>query len=283
MEQILSIQSAVTLGFVGNSVAGPVITHLGHHPLLVDSVTLAAHPGYGLVAGNQIPDGIFSSILDALPPLGALPHIGAVITGYLGAPSQIDPITKLITTWQAERPKGHYVLDPVLGDNGRIYVDKGLVSAMRDQLLPLASFVTPNQFELQLLSGLDVHDITSADTAALHLLDQNPHLNGVVATGISTPQGRVHDRLISRYDLVDLAYAKRAVGIAGGGDLLTVILTSWLAAGMSFKDSFIAASGQAHDIIDQSISHLEIALLENLHRLTPITKTASTVKLDGLA
>jgi hypothetical protein len=73
------------------------------------------------------------------------------------------------------------------------------------------------------------------------------------------------------------------VGIAGGGDLLTVILTSWLAAGMSFKDSFIAASGQAHDIIDQSISHLEIALLENLHRLTPITKTASTVKLDGLA
>ena len=53
MEQILSIQSAVTLGFVGSSVAGPVITHLRHHPLLVDSVTLAAHPGYGLVAGNQ--------------------------------------------------------------------------------------------------------------------------------------------------------------------------------------------------------------------------------------
>ena len=44
------------------------------------------------------------------------------------------------------------MLDPVLGDNGRIYVDKGLVGAMRDQLLPLASFVTPNQFELQLLS-----------------------------------------------------------------------------------------------------------------------------------
>ena len=132
MEQILSIQSAVTLGFVGNSVAGPVITRLGHHPLLVDSVTLAAHPGYGLLAGDKIPDDIFSSILNALPPLGGLPHIGAVITGYLGAPSQIDPITKLITTWQAERPQGHYVLDPVLGDNGRIYVDKGLVSTMRD-------------------------------------------------------------------------------------------------------------------------------------------------------
>ena len=75
MEQILSIQSTVTLGFVGNSVAGPVITRLGHHPLLVDSVTLAAHPGYGLVAGEKRPDVIFSSILNALPPLGVLPHI----------------------------------------------------------------------------------------------------------------------------------------------------------------------------------------------------------------
>jgi len=165
MEQILSIQSAVTLGFVGNSIAGPVITHLGHHPLLIDSITLAAHPGYGLVAGGKTPDDIFNTILGALPHLDALPHIGAVITGYLGAPSQIDPITKLITTWQAARPNGHYVLDPVLGDNGRIYVDKGLVSAMRDNLLPLASFVTPNQFELQLLSGHDVYDIASADVA----------------------------------------------------------------------------------------------------------------------
>ena len=117
----------------------------------------------------------------------------------------------------------------------------------------------------------------------MSLLDQNPHLNGVVETGISTPQGRVHDRLISRYDLVDLAYAKRAAGIAGGGDLLTVILTSWLTAGMSFKNSFTAASGQAHEIIDQSTGHLEIALLENLHRLTSITKTASTLQFDGLA
>ena len=272
MEQILSIQSAVTLGFVGNSVAAPVITHLGHHPLLVNSVILAAHPGYGLVAGGTAQAEIFDAILTALPQLDALPHIGAVITGYLGAPSQIDAITSLITAWQAARPDGHYVLDPVLGDNGRLYVDDRLVTAMRDELLPLASFVTPNQFELQLLSGQTVHDTASADAAAQRLLDQYPQLNGVVATGISHREGSIHDRLIGRHDFVDLAYAKRAAGIAGGGDLLTVILTSWLAAGMSFKTSFTAASRQAHAIIDQSANHLEIALLENLHRLTPITE-----------
>ena len=72
MEQILSIQSAVTVGFVGNNVAGPVITYLGHQPLLVNTVALAAHPGYGLVAGGPIPDAIFDAILSALPTLNRL-------------------------------------------------------------------------------------------------------------------------------------------------------------------------------------------------------------------
>ncbi|MDA0358386.1 MAG: pyridoxal kinase [Proteobacteria bacterium] len=275
MEQILSIQSAVTLGFVGNNVAAPVITHLGHQPLLVNSVTLAAHPGYGLIAGGPTPDATFTEILDALPALNALANIGAVITGYLGAPSQINGITNLIIQWQAAQPKGHYVLDPVLGDNGRIYVDDQLVSEMRDQLLPLASFLTPNQFELELLAKQPVTDVASATAAARQLLAQNLRLKGVVATGISGCDGRVHDCFVTRDDAIDLAtndlaYEKRPTGIAGGGDLLTVIFTSWLAAGQSFHASFTAASTQAHAIIDKSANHLEIALLENLYRLTAI-------------
>ena len=270
MKQILSIQSAVTLGFVGNNVAAPVITHLGHQPLLVNSVTLAAHPGYGLIAGGPTPDATFTEILDALPALNALANIGAVITGYLGAPSQINAITNLIIQWQAAQPNGHYVLDPVLGDNGRIYVDDQLVSEMRDQLLPLASFLTPNQFELELLAKQPVTDVASATAAARQLLAQNPRLKGVVATGISGRDGRVHDCFVTRDDAIDLAYEKRPTGIAGGGDLLTVIFTSWLAAGQSFHASFTAASTQAHAIIDKSANHLEIALLENLYRLTAI-------------
>ena len=275
MEQILSIQSAVTLGFVGNNVAAPVITHLGHQPLLVNSVTLAAHPGYGLIAGGPTPDATFTEILDALPALNALANICAVITGYLGAPSQINAITNLIIQWQAAQPNGHYVLDPVLGDNGRIYVDDQLVSEMRDQLLPLASFLTPNQFELELLAKQPVTDVASATAAARQLLAQNPRLKGVVATGISGRDGRVHDCFVTREDAtdlaaIDLAYEKRPTGIAGGGDLLTVIFTSWLAAGQSFHASFTAASTQAHAIIDKSANHLEIALLENLYRLTAI-------------
>ena len=70
MKQILSIQSAVALGFVGNSVAAPVITKLGHKPILVDTMVLAAHPGYGLIAGGPAISDHFSAILKTLPKIG---------------------------------------------------------------------------------------------------------------------------------------------------------------------------------------------------------------------
>ena len=272
MEQILSIQSTVTIGFVGNNVAGPVITHLGHQPLLVNTVALAVHPGYGLFAGGPMPDVTFRAILGALPALGRLKSIGTVITGYLGALKQVNAISQLIEAWQLEQPGGSYILDPVLGDNGRIYVDNKLVTAMRNNLLPLANFVTPNQFELELLSGQTVRDVPSADKAAQHLLEQYPHLNGVLVTGVNHIDNSIHDRFISQTDPIDMAFKKRTSGIAGGGDLLTTIFASWLASGHSFKNSFRAASAQAHAIIDRSNDHLEINLLENIDLLKPIPK-----------
>ena len=84
MKTILSIQSAVTAGFVGNSVAGPVLTALGHHPMMIDTVQLAAHPGYGKRAGGAIPAPIINDVLCELSTLIAPAHIDSVITGYLG-------------------------------------------------------------------------------------------------------------------------------------------------------------------------------------------------------
>ena len=272
MEQILSIQSTVTIGFVGNNVAGPVITHLGHQPLLVNTVALAAHPGYGLFAGGPMPNATFNAILGALPTLGGLKTIGTIITGYLGALNQVNAISQLIEAWQLEQTKGFYILDPVLGDNGRIYVDNKIVTAMHDNLLPLANFVTPNQFELELLSGQTVRDVPSADIAAQHLLEQNPNLEGVLVAGVNHIDNSIHDRFISQTDIIDMTFKKRTSGIAGGGDLLTTIFASWLASGHSFENSFRAASIQAHAIIDRSDNHLEIKLLENIDLLKPIPK-----------
>ena len=268
MKQILSIQSAVTCGFVGNSVAAPVITTLGMQPLLIDTISLAAHPGYGKVAGGPADFEQFTAILDALTTLHVLPQINSVVTGYLGDARQADPIHSMIQAWQAERPDGVYILDPVLGDGGRLYVDSAIVDQIRQKLLPVAHIVTPNQFELELLTDNHIETAHEAAEAAKKMLQQNPNLQAVVATGIANEDCGVSDLKVTRHDVTEFEYAKRLQGVAGGGDLLTAILACWLTAGHDLNAAFAAASQDAHCVIDDSATAIDISLFDNLHRLT---------------
>ena len=268
MKQILSIQSAVTCGFVGNSVAAPVITTLGMQPLLIDTISLAAHPGYGTIAGGPADQTQFSAILEALTTLRVLPQINSVVTGYLGDARQADPIHSKILGWQAERPDGVYILDPVLGDGGRLYVDRAIVDQIRQKLLPVAHIVTPNQFELGLLTDSHIETAHEAAKAAITMLQQNPNLQAVIATGIANEDRGISDLKVTRHNVTAFDYAKRPHGVAGGGDLLTAILACWLTAGHDLNAAFAAASQDAHHIIDDSATAIDIALFNNLHRLT---------------
>ena len=100
MKKILSIQSSVTAGFVGNAVAGPVLLALGHHPMLVNTISLAAHPGYGDRAGGPPDDLLFSGHLQGLLKLHGVDDIASVMSGYLGSSGQIAPIAELVTAWR---------------------------------------------------------------------------------------------------------------------------------------------------------------------------------------
>ena len=268
MKQILSIQSAVTYGFVGNSVAAPVITTLGMQPLLIDTISLAAHPGYGTIAGGPADQTQFSAILEALTALRVLPQINSVVTGYLGDARQADPIRSMIQGWQAEQPDGVYILDPVLGDGGRLYVESAIVDQIRQKLLPVAHIVTPNQFELGLLTNSHVETAIEAARSAKAMLQQNPNLQAVIATGIANEDRGISDLKVTRQNVTAFDYAKRPHGVAGGGDLLTAILACWLTAGHDLDAAFAAASQDAHHIIDDSATAIDIALFDNLHRLT---------------
>ena len=268
MKQILSIQSAVTYGFVGNTVAAPVITKLGMQPLLVDTISLAAHPGYGTVAGGSADQTQFTAILEALTTLGILPQINCVMTGYLGDARQAGPIHSMIQDWQAERHDGLYILDPVLGDGGRLYVDTAIVDQIRQTLLPRAHIVTPNQFELGLLNESQINSVHDAIKAAKTMLQQHPHLQAVIATGIANTDHGISDLKVSRHNVTECDYAKRPHGVNGGGDLFTAILACWLTSGHDLNAAFAAASHDAHRIIDYSASSIDIALFDNLQRLT---------------
>ena len=96
MKKILSIQSSVTAGFVGNAVAGPVLLAMGHHPMMVDTISLAAHPGYGGRGGGPFADPLFADQLPWLQALGETGDIAQIRRGYRGSSGQIDSIAALL-------------------------------------------------------------------------------------------------------------------------------------------------------------------------------------------
>ena len=263
MTAVLSIHSSVTAGFVGNSVAGPVLLSLGVQPLLVDTVMLAAHPGYGRRAGGAVPNELLQDVLDGISDLTDLRRINAMVSGYLGAMGQVTGIASMIDTWR-RAASGPYILDPVLGDAGRLYMPQQLVAATRDELLPRADIITPNSFELAHLSGMAVTCRDSAQAAAASLLAQND-LSAVVATGIAHPAQGVGDLMVMKAgDSLWSSAVPNASNVAGGGDLLTSLLAGLLARGAPLEQAFSNASSTAQRIVAASDSPRDLALLENL-------------------
>jgi pyridoxine kinase len=271
MKRILSIQSSVTYGFVGNNVATPVLTSMGIHPLAINSVMLAAHPGYGVIAGQATPADHIAAILDGLVKLEIVPDIDAIISGYLGHADQVATITSLIKTWRNSGATGAYICDLVLGDANKLYIDQTLADQMIDQLLPLADIITPNQFELAYLSDMPISNSDDAIIAGQNLLTSQPGLTGVIATGISNSDQFVHDILITRKMHKSWDYQKRPAGVSGSGDLFTSLLAGGLVQGMTLDAATARASNLAQTIIAKSTNPKELALLENLD----LFKTAS--------
>ena len=270
MKQLLSIQSAVAAGFVGNSVAGPVLTALGQHPLLVDTILLAAHPGYGRRAGGAVPTAILGDVLDGLATLTELSAIGTVISGYLGNADQIDAIAGFIDGWKQSSGQSaadaarRYILDPVLGDGGRLYVAPDLAEAMITELLPRADIITPNRYELSFLSGHQVEDVTAATLAAQSLIPRF-QLEGVIATGIVDGANSTGDLLVEASGTVVWQPARQdAQNVAGGGDLLTATFAGLLNAGNDPQAAFTRASTLAQAVIAASPDGRDLALLDHL-------------------
>ena len=99
-------------------------------------------------------------------------------------------------------------------------------------------------------------------------LQKNSKLQAVIATGITNEERGISDIKVTRHNVTELDYAKRPHGVAGGGDLLTAILACWLTTGHDLNNAFAAASHDAHRIIDDSATAIDIALFDNLQRLT---------------
>jgi len=170
---ILSIQSHVVYGHVGNAAATFVLQRLGAEVWPIHTVQFSNHTGYGAARGEAFGAPLIRELVEGLAERGALATCDGVLSGYIGAAEIGDEIVAAVGRVKAANARARYCCDPVIGDVGRgVYVRPGVAEFMRERALTVADIVTPNQFELDFLSGGASKTIAEALRAceALHAL-----------------------------------------------------------------------------------------------------------------
>ncbi len=183
---ILSIQSHVAFGHVGNAAAVFPLQLMGHEVWPIHTVQFSNHTGYGAWTGQVFDAAIIGELLRGISERGALPGCRAVLSGYMGSAATIKQVAQAVATVRAANPGALYCCDPVMGDVGRgVFVQPGIPELMIATAVPLADIVTPNQFELEMITGRRVASLADAIAAARAVIAMGPKV--VVVTSLVTP------------------------------------------------------------------------------------------------
>jgi len=162
---ILSIQSHVAYGHVGNAAATFPLQRLGIEVWPIHTVQFSNHTGYGEWTGRVFEAALIGELTQGIAKRGVLGRLDGVLSGYMGSADTGAAILDAVAQVKAANRQARYCCDPVIGDVGRgIFVRPGIPEFMREQAVPAADVITPNQFELDLLSGRAT--TTAADARA---------------------------------------------------------------------------------------------------------------------
>lgn len=181
--QVLSVQSSVAYGHVGNAAATFPLQRLGHEVWPVATVNYSNHPGFGSYRGGVYHATDIAETLDELERRGAFHRCDAILSGFLGAAATGPVLLNAVDRIKRINPKALFVLDPVIGDAEHgVYVADGIADFFRDEALKRADIVLPNLFELSLLAGQPIGDVETAVRASISLMNYGP--STIVVTGL---------------------------------------------------------------------------------------------------
>ncbi len=160
--KILSIQSAVAYGHVGNSAAVFPLQRIGVDVLPVYTVNFSNHTGYGAWRGPLIDPGDVRDVITGIEERGVFPNVDAVLSGYQGGEGIGDVIIDAVSRVKAANPSALYACDPVMGNaKSGCFVAPAIPELLREKVVPVADIITPNQFELGFLTRTEPDTLAS--------------------------------------------------------------------------------------------------------------------------
>ncbi|QPK82804.1 pyridoxal kinase PdxY [Corynebacterium qintianiae] len=184
---ILSIQSAVAYGHVGNSAAVFPLQRIGHEVWPVYTVNYSNHTGYGAWKGPMIPAADVAAVISGIDERGALARVDAVLSGYQGGDDIAGVIIDTVARVKEQNPAALYACDPVMGNvKSGCFVADTIPPLLRDRVVPVADIITPNQFELGYLTEMDATDLDSTLAAVDAAREMGP--GAVLVTSVERPE-----------------------------------------------------------------------------------------------
>ncbi len=276
MANIFSLTSHLVHGHVGAQASGPALQAMGHEVWHLPTVLFSNHPGHGGFGGGSVQIAFQNQLLDGLLARNFLADCAAVHTGYLG---QVDSIDVALRATDAARDS-LLLCDPVLGDEGKLYVSEDLAAALRQRLLPRADLVTPNRFELAWLSGQEINGLDDAVAAAQGL---GPEI--VVCTSAAQAGERLYNLAVTPEGIYQVGVPFFTNGAAvpkGTGDAFAAILLGHYLNHRDIAAALAWASAALHGLIQASIARQsnELAVIAAQDQITAPSQMFEVERLD---
>jgi pyridoxine kinase len=263
---ILSIQSHVAYGHVGNAAATFPLQRIGVEVWPIHTVQFSNHTGYGAWTGRVLDAAMITELMQGIAQRGVLGGCDGVLSGYMGSAETGAAILDAVAQVKAANPKARYCCDPVIGDVGRgIYVRPGIPEFMRQHALPVADIVTPNQFELEHLAGRTVATTRDARAAidALHALGPAAILVTSLHTG-ETPDDAIDLVASDSSGCFRVRTPKLPISVNGAGDAIAALFFAHYLRSGSAAEAVSRAASSVFGVLKRTAEagSREILLIE---------------------
>lgn len=251
MLNVLSIQSHVAYGHVGNSSAVFPLQRLGHEVWPVHTVQFSNHTGYGAWTGRVFDGQAVEEVVSGIAERGVLERCDAVLSGYLGSADIGHAVVQTVARVRAANPAAVYCCDPVIGDVGRgVFVCPGILELLRDVGHRDGDVVTPNHFELDLLAGTTTRSLEAVRDAVAAVQAMGPRV--VLTTSLD-----VEDTPADAVDLLAsdggrhwrVRTPRLGLSVNGAGDAIAALfLAHWVSTG-SAAEALGRAAASVHGLL----------------------------------
>ncbi len=236
---VISIQSQVVMGHVGNSAALFPMQAAGLEVAAIPTVVFSNTPDYPTLRGRALPADFFAELLQGAWERGLPQRADFLLTGYIGSLEVARLIADFVARAKAANPRLRYFCDPVMGDDGPgLYVPEAIAGVLKDGLLPLADYASPNPFEIGWLTGQPVRALTDLPRAAQALrMAPGAHL---IATGCvldDTAPGMLESVVLGPEGISRHPTPRLPVAMAGTGDLFAGLVLAGLAKGRALPQA----------------------------------------------